>query len=516
MKQIKQKKLIDRLKIQIVNDFLVLEKPLNGKKLNYSLNLLAQAIQKTLNINSKFKLFISYQGMFLPKKIFQNVLDYFSFFCETTTYNSLLSIPLELDYYAQTKLGYDFLIKAIYHHKLKKLVIKLVNFNEEIPVEKLTEIVNIYQTLNEYSALSNRAKSNSLNIAQLLHTLSDLKTGLTKDFVSLKERYKTQFFINSRSIVARNLATELFTNYKNNYQLGATFFPTYISTWFWRWRLKTKKNKNLTAVYDLDFNDNLEAWFVLNQKLKKLNNLDLALFFLYFFLEEFKFKKTSLDDHFVVISHESSYKIVELLKLYKVKYYFYNNQTINEYLQDPNCLFVFTNKTFIITPTESLPFQNYYFLLYLTIMHNSYKNRNNLLTFKYRQVLELFGLTKSLRVHKKFKQEKLYFLLRAVRTIFNSFNSGTLFNNLIVHNKQEKDRIILFQFTSEKHHTMTWSYDLVAEKIQINYDVCFQYNFKSNGSHLNFLKMWWLSRKIFKQTKKLYRSYQKTKKQTKA
>ncbi|UUM19174.1 hypothetical protein [Mycoplasma sp. 1018B] len=85
-------------------------------------------------------------------------------------------------------------------------------------------------------------------------------------------------------------------------------------------------------------------------------------------------------------------RIIKLLNHYHVNYYYDKHSNINF----SNLLFSYDNKKVNSFPATVKYDNIFYFYLCLIWMLNIYKNRNNLLLFKYKQVINLYGIYKTI------------------------------------------------------------------------------------------------------------------------
>ncbi|RMX35831.1 MAG5620 family putative phospho-sugar mutase [Mycoplasmopsis fermentans] len=483
--QLKEQIIVSNDNLLIRNDTFLF-KTNNKEKIELSSILrLLQAINKTI-LKSNSNILLSFEG----QEFYNENIQYFSsYFIKNNhnvfKYHNNFSISLILDEYAYKKASYDFLIKFKNIKNDNYITIQIFDKNFEILTsENLQKIYDYYQ-LNKWQNKEIVIKDPKLvNEFELIDELAS-KEQILKAFVNVKQRYKTLSYFASDNKFSQSIGTELLNNYQNKYITNnknisllnlkwLTFFAA--SSWY-------RENK-IQNIFHFDINSNLNVCLRLNDKFKWLNSHELVLIYLDFFLEEIKRNGIDISNSYVVVPQNTTYQILELLKQYKVKYYFYDLKNINKQLKNESCLFAYIDNKFIANPRYSTEFNNYYFFICLIWMLNSYTNRNNLLSFKYNQLAERVGKIKISKKSYKYSFDKLenlikYFSLNYKRW-FTAFNAYRVWND---------HKYMLFKLINNKKHQMIFYWDDVKGKLVIEYQMCCNFENISNTVWRDKLKL---------------------------
>lgn len=150
-----------------------------------------------------------------------------------------------------------------------------------------------------------------------------------------------------------------------------------------------------------------------------------------------------------------------------MRYFYYNLDIIEELLNDENCLFIYLFEKINVNLRYLKIYNNYYFLICLVWMFNIYRNRNNLLLFKYNLFKENFG---SIYVIKKYKKIEFVNLNNLVLIIENKYLESKLFNKIVIFKFWcENNYVILkFYFDNSKNFVLIY-YDFEKENIVFEY-----------------------------------------------
>lgn len=352
--QLKEQIIVSNDNLLIRNDTFLF-KTNNKEKIELSSILrLLQAINKTI-LKSNSNILLSFEG----QEFYNENIQYFSsYFIKNNhnvfKYHNNFSISLILDEYAYKKASYDFLIKFKNIKNDNYITIQIFDKNFEILTsENLQKIYDYYQ-LNKWQNKEIVIKDPKLvNEFELIDELAS-KEQILKAFVNVKQRYKTLSYFASDNKFSQSIGTELLNNYQNKYITNnknisllnlkwLTFFAA--SSWY-------RENK-IQNIFHFDINSNLNVCLRLNDKFKWLNSHELVLIYLDFFLEEIKRNGIDISNSYVVVPQNTTYQILELLKQYKVKYYFYDLKNINKQLKNESCLFAYIDNKFIANPRYS-------------------------------------------------------------------------------------------------------------------------------------------------------------------
>ncbi|ADE19976.1 MAG5620 family putative phospho-sugar mutase [Mycoplasma crocodyli] len=155
----------------------------------------------------------------------------------------------------------------------------------------------------------------------------------------------------------------------------------------------TKKSPDLFFICDQ--RNMLEIYLKINGSLKKFGQDSIAFIFIDFMFSFWK--KNNMLDRKVVLPPNASKKIITLLDNYHIKHIYEN-----EYIAEENVLFNYSNFQFSSGIKNNLNLNNTSFIIMLVILLNNYKNKNDLLNYKYNQSLEIYSnyskLTKSIKL----------------------------------------------------------------------------------------------------------------------
>ncbi|EGV00344.1 hypothetical protein MCSF7_01024 [Mycoplasmopsis columbina SF7] len=490
-----------KIKLFQIDNFFVFKKIKSKKDLNFSLNIFAQALMKYFNFEKNQNLLISYQGNIIQQNLFNNFVEFFTNFSNVYIFNKNVSIPLNLDEYVLNNMNFDYLIKGSWHRNTQSLKIKIYSFKHQIDFSNLNKVLNYYNKASYILNKSNRENLKFLNLNNIIKDYAKNGSGSTS-FENLKERYKAITFLSLENYVLKNIVKEIFKYYKNNYHFTLYTFKTFVYKKIFNFLSKKNQHRHHKISFKLDSNDHLNVWFEINKKFIKFSSTDLVLLYLNFFFEEVKRNGISFDSKFVLISHESDYKLVELLKMYKIKYFYYSTQNLDK-LKDPNCWFAFVNNKFLANLSYAKTFDNFHFILCLMWMMNTYSNRNNLLNFKLKQLEELFGVSEHKITYQKINQNLLPFLIKSAKLMINKKSKLNIFDKINIFDAFEEDNLILFKFLSDSKNSLTLSYNYMTNKLKIDSQVCEQYDYESKNTFLNKIKIKIFTFMLIKKAKKL-------------
>lgn len=155
----------------------------------------------------------------------------------------------------------------------------------------------------------------------------------------------------------------------------------------------------------------LDIYLKINGVLKHISQDFIA--FLYIdFLFSFWKKNDKLKKGAVLISIETSRRVIELLENYKIPYYFENHK-----IYEKNVLFSYSNMQFSSGLYDNFNRNNILFLVTVIQMLNTYKSKNDLINYKYRQSEEIYSNYSHLIYKIKFPKEK-------IMNVFEIFKPG--------------------------------------------------------------------------------------------
>ncbi|WP_051586202.1 MAG5620 family putative phospho-sugar mutase [Mycoplasmopsis lipofaciens] len=474
---------------------------------NYSFFLLAEAIDKIFLKNNYRKIMISHEGINFNKKIY-DVIGYYLNEKKylILNYESLLSTNLILDEKFYKSGYYDVLIKFI---QKSKNVLEMKIYSDNFELVNSNEILNYYNSLNiEYLPYKDFISTN-INCLSYIENMSS-KKDMLKPFANIKQRYKSKSFIACKDYFSSKLISDLLKNYNTDFKIPKKNknyrWINFSTSFFYRWSLIKQNYKNIFYFDDLS-NIKIALW--LNKKFTQMKFQDIVLIYLDFFFEELKRAKVDISEKFIVIPQNATYQVIDLVNQYKVKWFYYDEDKNNNKFNDPNCLFVFINNKVIANPRYSIQFNNYYFFICLIWMLNTYTNRNNLLNFKCKRINEVFGKLKIKSKKYKFNKNLINPLIESAKEMINVIhnrndNSKTLLKNINIFNKWNDDKLILFKLITNKHHQLVFIYDDITSKLIVEFQLCYEYEFKSYNVFLDKLKLGYFVLKLLSKAKKIH------------
>ncbi|WP_029512994.1 MAG5620 family putative phospho-sugar mutase [Mycoplasmopsis iners] len=497
---------ITKLPIEFYNRSFVFRKVKNLDNLSLSLNYFVQAFSAIFSDQIN-KILISPSGDLIQQNTFNSFVEFFTSFYQTLFFDKYSSVPLEIDEYVYNHEKYDVLFKISLNKKLDYLVIDILSFkNHKLTKELLKKIKETYELLNDMHFDTNKTNLVSLSLDKYLNYFAS-SNSTTGDFKKLKERYKSVLAFNFKTNTQKSLVSKMLKFYKNDYKIVPFAYNGFWrKIWFNLFSDLKKNKKHVHAIFNWQKNNTFQTWFKINNKFELIESSDLALIYLNFFFEELKRSHEDLSEKYVVISHDSNYKLLKFLKQFKIKYYYFDEENHHSNINNPNCLFVYINNYFLSNTMSFKVFNNSYFLLCLIWMFNNYRNRNNLLTFKYKQLEDNFGITKTKIVEKAYQIDKLDNLIKAATKFINLKHKHNLINKINVFNDYEDKKLFLFKLLTSKNHAVILSYDFLKKKLVIQYQLCKQYEYESRNIILDFLLLKLEVRKILRISKKILKN----------
>ncbi|MGV2393354.1 UNVERIFIED_CONTAM: hypothetical protein O8I53_10585 [Campylobacter lari] len=207
----------------------------------------------------------------------------------------------------------------------------------------------------------NNALLNYIDINQVIDYQASQK-GILKDFAFVKSRYKSKSLMFLNNEYQTKMLGQLFENYdsdvnvlKSNHDYAKIRFYKLFSQTFYQ-------NKKYQSIFKIDEFANLDTYLYVNKKYRLFNEHQLILLYLDFLINELKRSGVNTKELFVIVPHNATYQVIELLKFYDIKYYYYNQKNINNHINNDKCLLYYANGYFNTNPKYSKVFNNYYFL----------------------------------------------------------------------------------------------------------------------------------------------------------
>lgn len=468
--------------LYLCDNCLFFKPAINEQVSDFSFQILADLIAKhQLKNDLNNKILISYEGDENTYKTV-NLLNFLLTKKGYTIYNfdAKFGVNISLDEIALKMHNLDLIIKIITckndpNSKVIYLYDSSLNY---VPTHMLFNIFKEYRETNpnDYKPLNydDNFKVEMLKTKDLID-LQASKEEILKAFANVKPRYKSKNIIISNNEYANFLISKLLRNYDSDFLLKKDSNLTkFWLWWFKKFHRQTYEHSHNQGIFHVDNLSNFSYNLFLNRKIVNLNINEIVMIYLDFLIEEIKRSKTKdINDLFVVISPNSSYKITEILRQYNVKYYYYDNRQIDRLLNDKNCLFAVSFDKINANPRYSKIPNNYFFFICLTWMLNSYTNRNNLLSFKYNKLIENFGEIVYKQKRYKFKNKNIPPLIKNITKKHKTFKH--IFEELKVFDFSSLEKYVILKLTSYKRHAVILSYCPLREELIVDFQMCSQY-----------------------------------------
>ncbi|WP_156935929.1 MAG5620 family putative phospho-sugar mutase [Mycoplasmopsis primatum] len=447
---------------------------------DFSFSFLLEQIFNYLNQEQNSSILLSYQGNqkgYKTVELIKNIPSVKNL--KVYSYDSTYSTDISLDLIALKKFNINYLIKIIVSKKNDSISIKIFNSqtNDYLDNLQLQQIYDSYQN-DSKTTIDNMPFEPTIEFLNLKNLIIEQasKNEILKDFVNVKPRYISNNIAITNDDYTTELLSELFRNYAANFLIKKDNLFSKINTlWYSIFRTDSSVRKGYQSIINIDAYSNLIVNLFLDLRLKKLNLNEIVLIYLDFLIEELKRSQTvNIKNLFVLVSPNVSYQLLDLLKQYGLKYYFYNHSNLTQKINDENCLFAYTFDQVNGNPRYSKQLNNFYFLICLVWMLNSYTNRNNLLSFKYNQLCENFGKIQYKKQIIKFDDELIPDLVSLITNNYHQFKD---FNQIKVFKFWTHDKYALLRlYSTKKRHAIIIYYDYTIASLVIEYQMCYQYN----------------------------------------
>ncbi|MGP1451184.1 MAG: MAG5620 family putative phospho-sugar mutase [Metamycoplasmataceae bacterium] len=464
----------------------------------YSASWLAQALNEIVFQNESQKIFISIENEKFNFKSLNHFKDKLSLIeHQIYQFNNSNISNFNFAYYASKKMNMDYLIHFNYYEKEDAVDILIYNFKRgfdnfllDIKIKELFEYLE-NNDLNNLDYKENKTLPIDYDFYLDEYTSNN---HLLKAFRNIKQRYKTTNLINSKNIHCLNETEFLLNRYNKQ------FLKNYIKEKNIHYLYKNKlignlfyRNKKINNIFNFDSNNNLTVITRLKEKYLYLNNHNLSLIYLDFFLQELKIDgEMNLNNFFVVLPVNAPKTLKILLNRYKVNIK-YENDDLDQLIKNPNCLFYYNENRFIPNPRFFFYYDNYYFLVCLIWMFNSLLNRNNLLTYKWEQLKDNLGeiifKNKEVKI-KKLKNDWLD-ILKKNDLKKNDFSLEIInFKNDLFH--------YLFKIKTNNNHQVIVKKNNFNNQIIIEYQLITEYHETINNIFFDYLKIKKIIKKLIK------------------
>ncbi|QSF13733.1 MAG5620 family putative phospho-sugar mutase [Mycoplasma sp. Mirounga ES2805-ORL] len=466
------------------------------KDISFSLSILAQSISKV--IEPVEKILVSFQGDIIDEKYKLILFSALSKKGKIYEYSYYESIPLVVDEYLLKKEKYNTLLKIVYD-KNNFLEISIFDSNMMLKKELFENVKEEYLSLNEYTVPTS-LETEKINLSEYIKELASTDEML-KAFKNLRHKYKTSSLFKIDDSIGNVLMKEAINNSKNNalfYKKNKFKNPLNIKLLTKIFKTHFSNNLKVSNLFLIDKFDNINLSFLIDNKYKWLNSNELAALYLDFLLEELKRNKVDISGSFVILPQNAPLGLFELLKSYKIKQIFYDDNNFDEMIRKENCIFAYTDKSFYPNPIYSKVVNNYYFIFTIIWMLNAYKNRNNILTYKYKNHNEIFGKIITKHVNQKFNKSNLDLLIKYISNNYKNIKYSQ-FDLINVYKTWNNNKLVLLKLISNNKHQLIISFDPKNNQLHFEYQLCKEYqNTISNNVFISYIKQRFFIFKLMK------------------
>ncbi|EFF41604.1 MAG5620 family putative phospho-sugar mutase [Mycoplasmopsis alligatoris] len=182
-----------------------------------------------------------------------------------------------------------------------------------------------------------------------------------------------------------------------------------------------KFTQKVPDIFFICNNENkVELYLKINGGLKKFGQDSISFLFIDFMFTFWK--KNNMLDKTIILPLNASKRVVNIIKNYNLKFK-YENEVLNE----DETLYYYSNHRFSSGVFNNYNLNNTEFILLVIVMLNNYKNKNDLLNYKYNQSLEIYSSYS-----------------KQIKTIHLDASAISQFNNLFTvgQNLTKKEKII--------------------------------------------------------------------------
>ncbi|WP_331696795.1 hypothetical protein V3320_03005 [Mycoplasmopsis agalactiae] len=494
----------NKILMSITGNLLILKSTTKEQISEQTCSLVFEHICSILDNNSEQKILLSFQGDLKHYKIVKYIKNIPVKNFKVYSYDSHIGTDFSTDEIACHKHKIDYVVKFIISKTSKFISIVIYDYKTRFYVKKdiLEKVHDSFCSNKKLESVDNdlNYEAELLNVDHLISAQAS-KEEILKAFFNVRPRYKSRSLVLVNNDYSLLLCSQLFSNYDTSFKVKKSKISNNKSRKFFdTFKNLLPKLKNYQSIIYIDNYSNLATDFLIDYKLKNLSLDQVVLLYLDFLVEELKrSNQVNIKKLFVVIPPNASSQIIELIKQYKMRYFYYNSDTIEELLNDENCLFTYSFEKINANPRYSKIHNNYYFLICLVWMLNIYRNRNNLLSFKYNSLKENFG---SIHVIKKYKKIEFANLNNLVSIIENKYLESKLFNKIVIFKSWcENNYAILKLYSDNSKNSVSIYYDSEKENIVFEYHI-FSEDLKQNVSwKFQYFKMALWINKVIKSLK---------------
>ncbi|WP_406614964.1 MAG5620 family putative phospho-sugar mutase [Mycoplasmopsis hyopharyngis] len=473
----------------------------------YSASWLAQALNQVVFENQEQKIFISTENDFACSLAFANFKDKLALINHNFyEFNNHQNVSFNFAFFCAKKQNVDYLIHFNSFKESKTVQIKIYNFKRgfnnyllDVKVQELLNFLN-QNDLQDF----NYGEYSSFKVEyDLLLDQYCSSDHLLKAFANIKQRYKTKSFINSKNLFALEESKYLLSRYntpiievKNLNGLLKTIGKSkIIDQWFF-------KDKKINNIFSFDQNNNIFVMTKLTDRYLRLNNHNLALIYLDFFIQELKVDgEVNLNDLFVILPVDAPKTLKILLNRYKIAIKYENDENYDQIIKDQNCLFFYNENRFCPNSRFFFYYDNYYFLVCLIWMFNSFLNRNNLLTYKWKQLKENLGEISYKNKIFKFKKINFDWISFLKKINFKAKNQSIEiidFKNELFH--------YLFKIKTSNNHYVIVKKSNINHHIYVDFQLMNEYHETVNNVFLDYFRLAKSIKKILRIAKRISNS----------
>lgn len=365
-----------------------------GQFNEYSANWLAQGLNEIVFNNQVRKIMITHENEFHFNYSISNFKNKLSSISHNLyEFDNNQSVSFNFAFYAANKANMEYLIHFINHPKTKNVSIIIYNFkrgfNNYLLDSKYQELLNY---LNKNDLKNFEFKPYSATKMDYIILLDEYasKDKMLKAFANIKEKRKIKNLIVSNSQFTNDTFEIALKKYETDFSIQHKL-KKFISKFSFIDMLYYSREKN-NNIFFYNSENRLTIYSWLKEKYYAFNQHEIVMIYLDFLLEELKVEgQVNLNNLFVILPINAPIILKTLLNRYKIKMIFESENKYEDLINDPNCIFFYSEYRYIANPRFSFYYDNHYFNICLIWMFNRLLNRNNLLAYKWKQILENLG-----------------------------------------------------------------------------------------------------------------------------
>ncbi|TKA59273.1 hypothetical protein MBOVa_1480 [Mycoplasmopsis bovis 8790] len=467
-------------------------------------SLVFEHICSVLDNGGNQKILLSYQGDQKHYKTIEYIKNFPIKNFQVYVYDSRIGTDISTDEIAVKQNEIDYIVKFIFSEKSKLISISIYDGKTKFYVKRniLETICESFNANHKIEIYENKLdyEAELLSIDKLI-SIQASKEEILKAFFHVRARYKSRSLVIVNNDYLYSLFVQLFSNYDTSFKVKKSKIASQSNKQiFDLFKNFLPKLKKYQSILKIDNYSNLTADFLIDYRLKNLSKDQIVLLYLDFLVEELKrSNQVDIKKLFVIIPPNASRQVIDLIKQYKMRYYFYDSNNIESSLSDENCLFAYSFSKINANPRYSKIHNNHYFVICLVWMLNIYRNRNNLLSFKYNSLRENLGGTKIIYKSQKFEFNKIKNL---VSLIENHYLESKIFNKIEVFNSWfDNNYAVLKLYSDQDKNSLILYFDIEKSRMIFEYHMCNESAKQSVPWKMQYLKTFWWVKKILKLSK---------------